>query len=59
MAAFLQTIVYRCIFVNEKFCITIRISIKFVPKDLIDNKSALVQGMASCQTDDTGAYMWH
>ena len=30
---------------NEKFCILIRISLKFVPKGPIDNKSALVQVM--------------
>ena len=34
----------RCfqIFVNERFCIVIRISMKFVPKGPIDNKPALV-----------------
>ena len=37
---------------NEKCCILIRISWKFVPKGLIDNKSALVQVMAWCQTSD-------
>ena len=31
---------------NEKFCISIRISLKFVPKGPIDNKLALVQVMA-------------
>ena len=31
---------------NEKFCILIQISQKFIPKGLIDNKSALVQVMA-------------
>ena len=34
--------VFRCIFVNEKFCILIKISLKFVPKDPIDNNPALV-----------------
>ena len=28
---------FRCIFVNEKFCILIEISLKFVPKGPIDN----------------------
>ena len=37
---------------NEKFCILIQISLKFVPKGLIDNKTALVQVMAWCQTGD-------
>ena len=35
--------VFKCIFVNEKICILIEISLKFVPKGLIDNKAALVQ----------------
>ena len=37
----------KCIFVNEKFFVLIRISLKFVPKDSINNKSALVQVMVS------------
>ena len=32
----------RCIFVNEKFCILIEISLKFVSKGPIDNNPALV-----------------
>ena len=35
---------------NEKFCILILISLKFVPKGSNDNKSVLVQVMAWCQT---------
>ena len=38
--------ILKCIFMNEKFCILIQISLMFVPKDPIDNKSALVQVMA-------------
>ena len=34
--------IFRCIFVNEKFCIFIKISLKFVPKGPIDNNLALV-----------------
>ena len=34
--------IFRCIFVNEKFHILIKISLKFVPKDPIDNTPALV-----------------
>ena len=30
---------------NEKFCIMIKISLKFVPKSQIDNNAALVQIM--------------
>ena len=38
--------IFRCIFMNEKFCILVRISLKFVPKCPIDNNPALVQIMA-------------
>ena len=38
--------IFKCIFMNEKFCILIRISLKFVPKGPIDCKLALVQEMA-------------
>ena len=31
-----------CIFVNKKFCISMKISVKFVPRGPIDNKPALV-----------------
>ena len=37
---------------NENFCILIRISLHFVPKDPIDNNSALVSVMARRQTGD-------
>ena len=36
----------KSIFMNEKFCIFIKISLKFVPKGPIDNNPALVQIMA-------------
>ena len=38
--------IFRCIFMNEKFYILIKISLKFVPKGPIDNNPALVQIMA-------------
>ena len=38
--------IFTRIFLNEKFCILIRISLKFVPKGQIDNKWALVHAMA-------------
>ena len=38
--------IFKYIFVNEKFRILSRISLKFVPKGPINNKSALVQVMA-------------
>ena len=55
---------------NEKFCILIQISLKFVLEGPTDNKSALVQVMAWCWTDTkplpepmltqfTDAYMRH
>ena len=34
--------IFRSIFVNEKFCTLIKISLKFVPKGPIGNKAALV-----------------
>ena len=34
--------IFRRIFMNEKFCILIKISLEFVPKGPIDNNPALV-----------------
>ena len=34
--------IFRCIVVKEKFCILIKISLKFVPMGLIDNIAVLV-----------------
>ena len=34
--------IFKCIFVNEEFCIFIKISLKFIPKGPIDNNPALV-----------------
>ena len=64
---------FKCIFLNENDGILVRISLKFVPRSPIDNKSALVQVMAWCRTGDkadkslpelmlaqfTDAYMQH
>ena len=44
--------IFKYIFINEKFCILIRISLKCVPKSPIHNKSALVQVMAWHRTGD-------
>ena len=60
----------RYIFLNEKFCILIRFSLKFVPTGLFDNMSTLVQVMTWCLAGDkplteammtqlTDAYMRH
>ena len=43
MAASLADDNFKCIFLNENVWIVIQISLKFVPKDPIDNKPALVQ----------------
>ena len=42
--------IFKCVFTNEKFCILIPISLKFVHKVSIDNKSVLVQIMAWWQS---------
>ena len=43
MAAISQTIFSdACVLINEKFCILVKISRKFVPKGTIDNNPALV-----------------
>ena len=62
--------VFICIFVNDKLCILVKISLNFFPKGPIDDNPALVQIMAWCwigdkplsepmQTWFTEAYMWH
>ena len=38
--------IFKCIFLYENFWITNKISLKYVPDCLIDNKSVLVQVMA-------------
>ena len=38
--------IFKCIFINEKFCDSIQISLKFVADGPIGNKSVLVQVMA-------------
>ena len=52
MAAILADDIFKCIFSNEYFRISIKIPLKFVPKGPIDNKSALVQVMAWRGTGD-------
>ena len=42
MAAILADDIFICIFLNGKFSILIKISLKFVPKGPIDNNQALV-----------------
>ena len=44
--------IFKCIFLNENIWISIKISLKFVPKGSINNISALVQIMAWCRPGD-------
>ena len=43
MAAYFQSDIFKCIFFNENVWISIKISLKFVPKGAINNIPALVQ----------------
>ena len=62
--------IFKSIFLNENVRILVQISLKFVPRDSNDNKSALDQAMAWRRTGDkplpdqmltqfTDAYMRH
>ena len=44
--------IFRCILVNEKFCISVKDSLNFVSWGSIDNDPALVQIMAWCRIAD-------
>ena len=55
MDTILAAKIFKCIFVNENIRISIRISLKYVPKDLIDNKLTLVKVMAWRRT---GSVYW-
>ena len=70
MAAILADDIFKHIFLNDNARILIEISLKFVPKGTVNNKSALVQVMAWHCTGDkplpeamltqfTDAYMRH
>ena len=70
MAAISSDDILKRIFMNEKFCISIRISLKFIPKGPIYNHPALVKIMAwrpigdkplsePMLTRSTDAFMWH
>ena len=52
MAATFADDIFKCIFMDEKFCMAIIISLKFFPKGPNDNKAALVQIMAWRRTGD-------
>ena len=62
--------IFKCIILKENVCILIKIPLKFIHKDLIDDKSSLVQVMAwhltgakplpeSVMTQFTNEYMHH
>ena len=67
MAAILSDDIFNCNFLNENGRIPIQISLKYVPRSLIDNKPVLVQVMAwrdkplpePVMTQSIGAYMRH
>ena len=46
MAATFADDIFNCICMGEKFCFSILISLKFVPRGPIDNEAILVQAMA-------------
>ena len=52
MADILAEDIFNCIFLNENDRILIQISLKYVPRSPIDNKSALVQVMAWRRSGD-------
>ena len=52
MAAILADDIFKCIFLNENDRIPIQIWLKFIPRNPIDNKPALVRVMAWCRTGD-------
>ena len=52
--------IFRCIFVNEKFCILIKISLKFVPKGSIDNNPGLAPNRPQAIIwINSGPIHWH
>ena len=70
MAVILADDNFKCIYFNENYIIPIRISLKFVPRSVIDNEPALAQVMAWRRRGDkplsvpmlaqfTDAYMQH
>ena len=44
MAVVLADDIFKCILENEKFCILIKITLKFIPRDSIDNNPAFCSG---------------
>ena len=52
VAASLADDIFKCTYFRENVRISIKISLKFVPKGPVDNKSALVQVVAWRRTGD-------
>ena len=52
MATILADNIFKWIFLHENDRMLIQISLKFLPRSLIDNKAALVQVMSWCRTGD-------
>ena len=52
MATISTDIIFKFISMNEQCCILIKISLKFVLKGTIDNRSTLVLVMAWCRSGD-------
>ena len=50
-------VIFICIFLKEKFCILIQISLKIFPKIPIENMSVLIQVMAWCCIQVTSYYL--
>ena len=48
----MATISQKYIFVNEKYCILTKLSLKFVPKGLVDNDPALARIIARSRIGD-------
>ena len=70
MAAIVADDIFKHILLNENVGIFIQMSLKYIPKGLIDYMSALVQVMAwrrtgnkplpeATMTQFTDAYLWH
>ena len=51
-------VIFRCIFMNEKFCILIKISLKFFPKGPIDNEPVHWRIYAALVGDELTWWPW-
>ena len=51
--------IFKCIFINEMFCILNQLSLKFIPRGLINNIPALVQIVPSHYLQQSWLICWH